>query len=181
MSSSSRCFLRRCCTSSAPGMLPTTCTRSRPSPVSMWWWWTTARRTPTASASRTRAKSLPTILKLSTARLDPPESSHIVIVTRGHRDDMRVLRWAVNTRARYLGMIGSQAQDHLDLQGAGEGRHSRREVRQRPRAGWPGNRRSHAGRDRRGHRRGDDCRASTRRDECGQQDVFLSAQPQPRA
>jgi len=43
-----------------------------------------------------------------TARIDPPESSHIVIVTRGHRDDMRVLRWAVNTRARYLGMIGSR-------------------------------------------------------------------------
>jgi xanthine dehydrogenase accessory factor len=43
-----------------------------------------------------------------TARLDPPESSHIVIVTRGHRDDMRILRWAVNTRARYLGMIGSR-------------------------------------------------------------------------
>jgi len=42
------------------------------------------------------------------ARLNPPESSHIVIVTRGHRDDMRVLRWAVNTRARYLGMIGSR-------------------------------------------------------------------------
>jgi xanthine dehydrogenase accessory factor len=44
----------------------------------------------------------------ATARLDPPESSHIVIVTRGHRDDMRILRWAVNTRARYLGMIGSR-------------------------------------------------------------------------
>jgi xanthine dehydrogenase accessory factor len=43
-----------------------------------------------------------------TARLDPPETSHIVIVTRGHRDDMRILRWAVNTRARYLGMIGSK-------------------------------------------------------------------------
>ncbi len=25
-----------------------------------------------------------------------PESSYIVIVTRGHRDDMRVLRWALN-------------------------------------------------------------------------------------
>ena len=43
-----------------------------------------------------------------TARLDPPESSHVVIVTRGHRDDMRVLRWALSTRARYLGMIGSR-------------------------------------------------------------------------
>jgi xanthine dehydrogenase accessory factor len=43
-----------------------------------------------------------------TARLNPPEGSYIVIVTRGHRDDMRVLRWAVDTRARYLGMIGSK-------------------------------------------------------------------------
>jgi xanthine/CO dehydrogenase XdhC/CoxF family maturation factor len=29
-------------------------------------------------------------------------------VTRGHRDDMRVLRWAAQTRARYVGMIGSK-------------------------------------------------------------------------
>jgi len=43
-----------------------------------------------------------------TARLQIPESAHIVIVTRGHRDDMRVLRWAVGTRAKYIGMIGSQ-------------------------------------------------------------------------
>ena len=42
------------------------------------------------------------------ARLDPGETSYIVIVTRGHRDDMRVLRWAVKTRARYIGMIGSK-------------------------------------------------------------------------
>jgi len=40
-------------------------------------------------------------------KLDPNESSYIVIVTRGHRDDMRILRWAVETRARYVGMIGS--------------------------------------------------------------------------
>ena len=36
------------------------------------------------------------------------EAAYIVIVTRGHRDDMRVLRWAVNTPARYVGMIGSR-------------------------------------------------------------------------
>jgi xanthine dehydrogenase accessory factor len=42
------------------------------------------------------------------ARLAPNETSYIVIVTRGHRDDMRVLRWAVQTRARYVGMIGSK-------------------------------------------------------------------------
>lgn len=35
-------------------------------------------------------------------------SSYIVIVTRGHRDDMRVLRWAVTTQARYIAMIGSK-------------------------------------------------------------------------
>ena len=42
------------------------------------------------------------------ARLTPTESSYIVIVTRGHRDDMRCLRWAVQTSARYIGMIGSK-------------------------------------------------------------------------
>jgi xanthine dehydrogenase accessory factor len=41
-------------------------------------------------------------------KFDPNESSYIVIVTRGHRDDMRILRWAVETRARYVGMIGSK-------------------------------------------------------------------------
>jgi xanthine dehydrogenase accessory factor len=41
-------------------------------------------------------------------RLAVNESTYIVIVTRGHRDDMRVLRWAVNTPARYIAMIGSK-------------------------------------------------------------------------
>ncbi len=41
-------------------------------------------------------------------KLDPNETSYIVIVTRGHRDDMRILRWAVQTRACYVGMIGSK-------------------------------------------------------------------------
>src|SRR3954470_14914318 len=43
-----------------------------------------------------------------TARFTPAESSYIVIVTRGHRDDMRVLKWAVQTPARYVAMIGSK-------------------------------------------------------------------------
>ena len=42
------------------------------------------------------------------ARLSPNASSYLVIVTRGHRDDMRVLAWAVRTPARYVGMIGSK-------------------------------------------------------------------------
>jgi xanthine dehydrogenase accessory factor len=42
------------------------------------------------------------------AQVIPNESSYIVIVTRGHHDDMRMLRWAVQTPARYIGMIGSK-------------------------------------------------------------------------
>ena len=41
-------------------------------------------------------------------KLPVNSSSYIIIVTRGHRDDMRVLRWAVNTQARYIAMIGSK-------------------------------------------------------------------------
>jgi xanthine dehydrogenase accessory factor len=36
------------------------------------------------------------------------ESTYLIIVTRGHRDDMRVLRWAATTQARYVAMIGSK-------------------------------------------------------------------------
>jgi xanthine dehydrogenase accessory factor len=36
------------------------------------------------------------------------ETSYIVIVTRGHRDDMRVLKLAAATPARYIAMIGSK-------------------------------------------------------------------------
>src|SRR6266853_2076011 len=42
------------------------------------------------------------------AQLNPGEAAYLVIVTRGHRDDMRVLRWAVQTPAPYIGMIGSK-------------------------------------------------------------------------
>ncbi len=42
------------------------------------------------------------------AKLNVTESTFIVIVTRGHRDDMRVLRWAITTQAGYISMIGSK-------------------------------------------------------------------------
>jgi xanthine dehydrogenase accessory factor len=42
------------------------------------------------------------------SKLPVNETSYIVIVTRGHRDDMRVLKWAVGTSARYIAMIGSK-------------------------------------------------------------------------
>ena len=35
-------------------------------------------------------------------------SSYFIIVTRGHKDDMRVLRWAAQQDVRYVGMIGSK-------------------------------------------------------------------------
>jgi xanthine dehydrogenase accessory factor len=42
------------------------------------------------------------------AKIQPNASSYLVIVTRGHKEDMRVLAWAVRTNARYIGMIGSK-------------------------------------------------------------------------
>lgn len=42
------------------------------------------------------------------AKIVPNEFSYLVIVTRGHLEDQNVLRWAVNTRARFIGMIGSR-------------------------------------------------------------------------
>jgi xanthine dehydrogenase accessory factor len=41
-------------------------------------------------------------------KIKPNASSYLLIVTRGHKDDMRVLAWAVRTDARYIGMIGSK-------------------------------------------------------------------------
>jgi xanthine dehydrogenase accessory factor len=41
-------------------------------------------------------------------KLKPNASNYLVIVTRGHRDDMRVLGWAAKTNAKYVGMIGSR-------------------------------------------------------------------------
>ena len=41
-------------------------------------------------------------------KLQPHGATFLVIVTRGHKDDMEVLRWAVGTQARYIGMIGSR-------------------------------------------------------------------------
>src|SRR4029077_12615099 len=41
-------------------------------------------------------------------RLAINHTSYIIIVTRGHRDDMRVLKLAISTPARYIAMIGSK-------------------------------------------------------------------------
>jgi len=41
-------------------------------------------------------------------KLEINASSYLVIATRGHRDDLRVLRLAIHTPARYVAMIGSK-------------------------------------------------------------------------
>src|SRR4029077_2632581 len=40
--------------------------------------------------------------------LVPTDNTYVIIVTRGHQEDQNVLRWAVQTDARYIGMIGSK-------------------------------------------------------------------------
>jgi xanthine dehydrogenase accessory factor len=52
----------------------------------------------------------------------PSENTYLVIVTRGHQEDENVLRWALGTNARYIGMIGSKRKvrtiaDHLTEEG----------------------------------------------------------------
>jgi xanthine dehydrogenase accessory factor len=42
------------------------------------------------------------------SKLTIRDTSYLIIVTRGHRDDMRVLRWAISTPAKYISMIGSK-------------------------------------------------------------------------
>jgi xanthine dehydrogenase accessory factor len=42
------------------------------------------------------------------AKIQPNVATYLIIVTRGHKEDMRVLAWAVRTDARYIGMIGSK-------------------------------------------------------------------------
>ncbi len=42
------------------------------------------------------------------SEIKPDQNTYLVIVTRGHQDDENVLRWAIQTEARYIGMIGSK-------------------------------------------------------------------------
>jgi len=59
-------------------------------------------------------------------KLKPNGASYLVIVTRGHKEDMRVLAWAVKTAAKYVGMIGSKRKV-LSVYKALEGEGYRRE------------------------------------------------------
>ena len=65
-----------------------------------------------AYASRERFPEAVTVTAEDYATVFPkltlPEDSYLVICTRGHRDDMRVLSLAVRQPAKYLAMIGSR-------------------------------------------------------------------------
>jgi xanthine dehydrogenase accessory factor len=54
------------------------------------------------------AQEIYTSFESAFEKLKPNGSTYLVIVTRGHKEDMRVLAWAVRTNARYVGMIGSK-------------------------------------------------------------------------
>jgi xanthine dehydrogenase accessory factor len=54
------------------------------------------------------ATEIHTSFAVAFEKIHPNSSSYLLIVTRGHKDDMRVLAWAVKTEARYIGMIGSK-------------------------------------------------------------------------
>ncbi|SPD73116.1 conserved hypothetical protein [uncultured Desulfobacterium sp.] len=69
-------------------------------------------------ANETIAQELGTV----TPKLKTNNSSYIVIVTRGHLMDEKVLEWAIRTDARYIGMIGSRKKNaavfsHLEAKG----------------------------------------------------------------
>ncbi len=53
-------------------------------------------------------RSTPTTTRTCFPKLEVNHASYLIIVTRGHRDDMRVLSWAARTDARYVAMIGSK-------------------------------------------------------------------------
>jgi len=64
-----------------------------------------------AFANRERfpmAQEIYTSFEEAFAKIQPGPSTYLAIVTRGHKDDLRVLAWAVTTDARYIGMIGSK-------------------------------------------------------------------------
>src|SRR4030042_1253511 len=57
---------------------------------------------------------------LALPKLKVNKASYIVIVTRGHSYDREVLEWAVDTEARYIGMIGSRKKIQTVYQGLEE-------------------------------------------------------------
>ena len=101
-------------------------------------------------------------------KIQPSSSTYLLIVTRGHSGDMRVLAWAVGCEARgftprYIGMMGSKRKGDCGVQGAGEGRILGGAIRARARTGGIGYWGADSGRDCREYYSGIDCGAA----QCG--------------
>ena len=110
-------------------------------------------------------------------KIHPNASSYLVIVTRGHKDDMRVLAWAVNTNARYIGMIGSKRKVISVYKALEKEGFSPEKFERRARAGRTGDWRAHAGRNRREHHRRTDRRSPQRTELAAQSRNFAGCQP----
>ena len=62
-----------------------------------------------ASAERfPEAEHICGTLEEATAQFQADENTYVIIVTRDNEEDKHVLRWAVQTNARYIGMIGGR-------------------------------------------------------------------------
>ena len=63
-----------------------------------------ANTTRLPQADKVAVEDIPAFMRSFTVRAD----TYIAIVTRGHRHDAKVLREAIHSKARYIGMIGSK-------------------------------------------------------------------------
>ena len=106
--------------------------------------------------SRSRRSLSPRNTKKSSRSSPSATPAIVIIVTRGHRDDMRVLRWAVEHQRQVHRHDRQQAQGDRRGQGTGKRRHPARRLRAHLRAHGTGYRRHHAGGDRHFGGGGDD-------------------------
>jgi xanthine dehydrogenase accessory factor len=107
-STSSRSSRRRSSTSSAPATSASISRGSRARSASASTSSTTARSFANASASRLPSRSSSTTSRVD-ARATLPSHAYVVIVTRGHTNDLEALRALAPRDLRYLGLIGSRA------------------------------------------------------------------------
>ena len=87
------------------------------------------------------------------ARARIPAHAYVVIVTRGHTNDLEALRALAPRDLRYLGLIGSRAKVARIYDALTADQHAGRRADARPRADRPRHRRGHAAGDRRQHPR----------------------------
>ena len=174
-STSSRSSRRPSSTSSAPATSAFTSRGSRTKSASASTSSTIARSSRTASAFPTPRKSSSTTFPPGSQRAALPPHAYVVIVTRGHTNDLDALRALAPRELRYLGLIGSRAKvariyDALVAEGMPAD-----VLDARPRADRPRHRRRHAAGNRRQHPRRAD-RREARQDRRGRDAAELSMQ-----